>query len=445
MTSPQSCLTCLKPLQLPGKPNGEGFTVDIDLIEVLSPLGQKYPRCSKNHMNCASCLRTYFLKEGWKVNISCPNCPELLLEKDYLFLTGGICVGCHNIRSLNSVCKSDSHYMCDICYQKLMDAERSKENFTEMSNEVACYVSECSIKKPLVLKEIGFKCYCCKQRSSLFQVSLCKRVCDVCIKKQFDLDDPPIDATCLVHPLDKSCITKLSSVIVSIGERCQICYERTKDRSYCDKHSVCSSCMKCYLETDIHLKPYYHTFNCPIPSCQTKIGYDDVRILVGIKFNKWIQNINKGFCCQNYECSRRKSNEDNNFVFASVTEMCCKGCLNTICVVCREQQLDLEGGDHQCTSQENQQILQLLRDPMSNLRPCPRCLSLIEKIEGCNHMTCDGALGCGWEFCWLCLVPYSTHNTCLGDRALKKYIPQKIKTRPSLFSKMRLTLACFGN
>ncbi len=34
-----------------------------------------------------------------------------------------------------------------------------------------------------------------------------------------------------------------------------------------------------------------------------------------------------------------------------------------------------------------------------NSRPCPRCLTPIQRNQGCRHMTCR----CGHEFCWHCL------------------------------------------
>jgi len=33
-----------------------------------------------------------------------------------------------------------------------------------------------------------------------------------------------------------------------------------------------------------------------------------------------------------------------------------------------------------------------------DLRTCPNCKSVVDKTEGCNHMTCF----CGTHFCWLC-------------------------------------------
>mmetsp|Transcript_74615 Transcript_74615/g.207394 ORF Transcript_74615/g.207394 Transcript_74615/m.207394 type:complete len:559 (+) Transcript_74615:186-1862(+) len=50
----------------------------------------------------------------------------------------------------------------------------------------------------------------------------------------------------------------------------------------------------------------------------------------------------------------------------------------------------------------------------ANTKKCPKCHKPIEKNQGCNHMVCSKAGGCGHEFCWLCLGDWHTHGTSTG-------------------------------
>ena len=48
-----------------------------------------------------------------------------------------------------------------------------------------------------------------------------------------------------------------------------------------------------------------------------------------------------------------------------------------------------------------------------NTKLCPSCRKPIEKNQGCNHMTCR-SIGCKYEFCWLCMGPWTEHGSVTG-------------------------------
>ncbi|CAJ1959325.1 unnamed protein product [Cylindrotheca closterium] len=49
----------------------------------------------------------------------------------------------------------------------------------------------------------------------------------------------------------------------------------------------------------------------------------------------------------------------------------------------------------------------------ANTKACPQCEVLIEKNDGCNHMTCVNP-SCRYEFCWICLRDWKLHGSATG-------------------------------
>lgn len=65
----------------------------------------------------------------------------------------------------------------------------------------------------------------------------------------------------------------------------------------------------------------------------------------------------------------------------------------------------------------------------ANTQSCPKCMSQIEKNGGCNHMTCRK---CKYEFCWICLGDWASHNSTFWqcNRYVAKDV-EEVKKRKS--------------
>ena len=71
--------------------------------------------------------------------------------------------------------------------------------------------------------------------------------------------------------------------------------------------------------------------------------------------------------------------------------------------IAMQQAIEAERRKRQTESEQSEDFVR------RNFKKCPHCYCDVEKISGCNHMTCTK---CHGEFCWVCLIRTrgSDHN-----------------------------------
>ncbi|KAH9097801.1 hypothetical protein Ae201684P_001276 [Aphanomyces euteiches] len=78
----------------------------------------------------------------------------------------------------------------------------------------------------------------------------------------------------------------------------------------------------------------------------------------------------------------------------------CPLCFTDLCVVCRalwHGLLDCETYKRRVVDEENSRLLGETAQ-LHGWKACPACTIFVEKVSGCNHMSCR----CGQEFCYNC-------------------------------------------
>ncbi|EDR29624.1 ariadne RING finger, putative [Entamoeba dispar SAW760] len=195
---------------------------------------------------------------------------------------------------------------------------------------------------------------------------------------------------------------------------CSICYADV-DQSFfytnpkCG-HSFCLSCISEHAKEKI--KQASGPILCPEENCNKEISYNDL-ISYGIisdpdlleKYNSTLTRIrldndpNTLYCIK---CGTPMIGEPG------ITMVRCVKCNYCFCCKCKEQwHADCTCEQYQRWKKENSMGDDAFKVYIKkNTKLCPQCHKPIEKNGGCNCMTCK----CGYQFCWLCMQPYTkTH------------------------------------
>ena len=157
------------------------------------------------------------------------------------------------------------------------------------------------------------------------------------------------------------------------------------------------------------------------------------RKVVGLSINNMVECPNK---CSNNNIFSRKVvkgywdyTTDNNNNFISIIDLKISNeCKNCGCKVCRKCNRKHHGYTS-CKNHEWRMTLLALRK--LGMTMCPTCNTYVERIDGCDHMTCI----CGNSFCYKCGklnshaqgCGYSPHNTVEENNGHGPPIEEKIK------------------
>ena len=187
-------------------------------------------------------------------------------------------------------------------------------------------------------------------------------------------------------------------------ETCPICTDETShpEQLGCG-HTYCSECFRHYLESASHTKTFPLVCIGDEGACKIPISIPQIRrflqpqifqALVEVAFRSYLdQHAQELKFCTTPDCQQIYRHSPNTRILQ------CPSCFSTICSACDEE------AHEGMTCQERR----LHKDPAEqdrlfnewaarNGKRCPECRSVVEKNDGCNHMTCH----CGAHFCWTC-------------------------------------------
>jgi len=189
---------------------------------------------------------------------------------------------------------------------------------------------------------------------------------------------------------------------------CRICMEkhhgdRVTSLDPCG-HEFCRPCIKGYI--GVKLAERRFPILCPICTAEdVKNGpgvvTNDVVKQVGIaeeQYRTWVELEMAKFSVPVHcrECNKTFSADREDFEAMSIISCQCMGCNHMWCKQC-QQSISDDGPAHSCNGGLELEHLITQR----GWKRCPSCTIPIERVMGCNHITCISP-ACNTHFCYVC-------------------------------------------
>lgn len=203
------------------------------------------------------------------------------------------------------------------------------------------------------------------------------------------------------------------------------------------KHVYCKTCLKDYFEIQIR-DGQVHCLNCPEPKCSSVATPGQVKELVDeqlfARYDRLLLQSSLDLMTDVVNCPRPCC-QTPVMQEPGCTMGICSRCNYAFCTLCRKtyhgispckvtaenlvdlrnEYLEADEATRKFLDQRyGKRVIQKALEEMEseewlekNSKLCPCCGTHIEKLDGCNKMTCTGCLQ---YFCWICMRPLSRGN-----------------------------------
>ena len=208
-----------------------------------------------------------------------------------------------------------------------------------------------------------------------------------------------------------------ANYVAAVALECSICFNDTNEgiRLSCG-HAFCKGCLKRIVDDAVKEKSTKNLV-CPAtqPRCARAFSLEEVRAITdndGTTTNWHASILDREALIREHggqPCPGRPGRNCSAILMRAAPQEAgitrCDECERAYCNACflpadvhrgvncaRAQELYAQSNE---ATPEEKATLTLMR---RNSKPCPRCNNAVEKVDGCNHMTCR----CGHHFCWQC-------------------------------------------
>lgn len=209
-----------------------------------------------------------------------------------------------------------------------------------------------------------------------------------------------------------------------IDKECPICYEESDSMMAMPcGHAFCLDCWNDFCNCHVQEGPACVQTTCPNAMCPevvteeefSKALVDNAPILqkyLTYQLRSFVDSNALTRCCPGPGCERVAYALSPAAMEAEGCVASCDKCDSSFCLVCGEEPhspatcKDLTSWNEKCRNES-----ETANWILANTKTCPKCLSRIEKNQGCNHMTCQK---CRHEFCWICMGDWKDHGANTG-------------------------------
>ncbi|KAF2847212.1 hypothetical protein T440DRAFT_457067 [Plenodomus tracheiphilus IPT5] len=203
------------------------------------------------------------------------------------------------------------------------------------------------------------------------------------------------------------------------NEACPICFCEAEDaiKTACE-HTYCLGCLEEYcksaasnMKEEFRLKCQGDEGNCSanftLHELKVDISSSAFDGMLRSSFEEYIQRRPQSFrCCPTPECG---------FIYRCATTSGprligyrCPGCFEPLCTSCHAQHGEYTCAEYKDIASGGLEALEKLKKEL-NIKDCPKCSTAMEKVYGCNHMTCGG---CKTHICWVCMSVFESAEPC---------------------------------